>query len=108
MSPLGTGGNSEVWRVSGDDGRSGALKVSKHRRGDRLARFLDEIEFLVGRDPGPGVLPLIDLAPEGARNPLWYVTPEAIVLSSTIGDDVPVVERVTAVRDIAGTLAGLA
>lgn len=106
MSPLGTGGNSEVWRVSGDDGRSGALKVSKHRRGDRLARFLDEIEFLV--DPGPGVLPLIDLAPEGARDPLWYVTPEAIVLSSTIGDDVPAVERVTAVRDIACTLAGLA
>jgi hypothetical protein len=62
--PLGEGGNGEVWLVATADGRTGAVKVVSPREGEegqyRLARFRDEIGFLLAHPDFPGILPLLD------------------------------------------------
>ena len=60
-SRIGGGGNGEVWAVSGDDGRSGAIKILRVRRGAeglyRLGRFSDEIGFLLAHPEFPASFP---------------------------------------------------
>lgn len=105
---LGRGGNGEVWLAQSPAGESAAVKVLSRRGGDRLPRFLTEIEFLLTQDPGPGVLPLIDhdLAVT-AGNP-WFAMPVATPILEALGPDSPPEQVVTAVRDIAAVLARLA
>jgi hypothetical protein len=61
--PLGSGGNGEVWRVRGDDGGAGAIKLLGRggRSGRyRLGRFRDEVRFLLAHPEVPGILPVLD------------------------------------------------
>ena len=110
---LGGGGNGEVWRVENADGRTGAVKVLHSRRGRegryRLARFKDEIGFLLAHPDFPGILPLLDnRICDSLDEPSWYVMPEAIPIRQALGDDPGPEVVVGAVAEIADTLAALA
>jgi serine/threonine protein kinase len=110
---LGGGGNGEVWRVEGADGRTGAIKVLSVRRGRegqyRLARFKDEIGFLLAHPDFPGILPLLDSCIcDRPDEPSWYVMPVAKPIRQALGGDPGPGMVIGAVAEIAGTLASLA
>jgi Protein kinase domain len=110
--PLGSGGNGEVWRVRGDDGRTGAIKLLGRggRSGRyRLGRFRDEVQFLLAHPEVPGILPVLDSCiSDDPGQPSWYVMPEAVPIREALGDDPAPGMVVVAVAEIAGTLAALA
>jgi hypothetical protein len=113
QSRIGGGGNGEVWAVSGDDGRSGAIKILRVRRGAeglyRLGRFRDEIGFLLAHPEFPGVLPLLDSHLSGdVAERSWYVMPVAIPIQLALGEDPEPRAVITAVAEVAGTLEALA
>ena len=89
--PLGSGGNGEVWRVRGDDGRTGALKLLGRggRPGRyRLGRFRDEVRFLLDHPDVPGILPVLDSCiSDDLGQPSWYVMPVAVPIRDALGDD---------------------
>ena len=109
--PLGSGGNGEVWRVKGDDGRTGAIKLLGRggRSGRyRLGRFRDEARFLLAHPEVPGILPVLDSCIcDDLGQPSWYVMPVAAIREA-LGDDPAPGEVVAAVAQIAATLAELA
>lgn len=110
---LGGGGNGEVWQVETADGRTGAVKVLHAREGDegqyRLARFKDEIGFLLAHPDFPGILPLLDSCiSDNLGEPSWYVMPVATPIRRALGGDPGPDVVVGAVAEIAGTLAALA
>jgi len=110
---LGGGGNGEVWRAEADDGRTGAIKILSTRRGRegryRLARFKDEISFLVAHPDLPGILPLLDSRiSDDLDEPSWYVMPIAKPIREALGRDPEPGVVVAAVAEIAGTLESLA
>lgn len=110
--PLGSGGNGEVWRVRGDDGRTGAIKLLGRggRSGRyRLGRFRDEVRFLLAHPEVPGILPVLDSCiSDDLGGPSWYVMPVAVPIREALGDDPAPGEVVAAVAQIAATLAALA
>jgi serine/threonine protein kinase len=108
LERLGRGGNAEVWLAEQEDAKA-AVKVLRRAEADRLARFRDEIAFLLSGDPGPGVLPLIDHSlPDSPILPPWYAMPVARPLEEALGEEPSAYDVVSAVAEIAETLARLA
>ena len=110
---LGGGGNGEVWRAETADGRTGAVKVLYAREGDegqyRLARFKDEIGFLLAHPDFPGIVPLLDSCiSDNPGEPSWYVMPVATPIRQALGGDPGPDIVVGAAAEIAGTLVALA
>lgn len=109
---LGQGGNAKVYRAENvETGVHAALKEINARRVNRepYQRFVTEIETLRRIGDRPGILPLLDAnipeSPSEGDQP-WLVMPVAELLRSALADaDLAAV--VTAVAEIAGTLAGL-
>jgi serine/threonine protein kinase len=110
---LGGGGNGEVWRAETADGRVGAIKILYTRRGRegryRLARFRDEIGFLLAHPDFPGIVPVLDSRIcDNLDEPSWYVMPVATPIRQALGADPGPGTVIGAVAEIAGTLAALA
>lgn len=113
---LGGGGNGEVWRVKASGGRTGVIKIlhppRKNREDEgryRLARFKDEISFLIAHPNFRGILPLLDnRISEDLAKRSWYVMPEATPILKTLGSDPEPGLVVAAVAEIATTLTALA
>jgi hypothetical protein len=112
MDRIGGGGNGDVYHCTGTDGAEAAIKVLKRdrrRRRDRIARFRNEVHFLLSQTDRRGVLPLLDHAlphdPDGAS---WYVMPVAVPLVAALGTAPELPQVVEAVGHIARTLADLA
>jgi serine/threonine protein kinase len=111
--PLGKGGNGEVWRVTGADGRPGAIKILFGVKGKggryRLGRFRDEIAFLLAHGDVPGILPLLDSdISEDPAEVSWYVMPVATPIRDALGNDPDPGTVVAIAAGIAETLASLA
>jgi hypothetical protein len=111
---IDAGGNGEVWAVTGDDGRDGAIKILRRRGGGggegayRLGRFKDEISFLVEHPEFPGVLPLWDsFVSDDPRELSWYVMPVAVPVRKALGPDPAPRAVLAAVAEFAGTLTAL-
>ena len=110
---LGGGGNGEVWRAEASDGRTGAVKVLHAGEGDegqyRLARFKDEIGFLLAHPDFPGILPLLDSRiSDNLDESSWYVMPGATPVRQALGADPGPDVVVGAAAEIADTLVALA
>ena len=110
---IGKGGNGEVWAVTADDGRHGAIKILQGHPGEegiyRLGRFRDEISFLIAHPDFPGILPLLDSQVSADPSELsWYVMPVAVPILQALGKDPEPRGVVAAVAQIAGTLEALA
>lgn len=116
LDRIGGGGNGDVYRCSGavraGEGMEGAVKILRRdraARSDRIARFRNEVDFLVRRGNQPGVLPLLDHAlPDDPAQPSWYVMPLAVPLVTALGVSPEPSAVVTAIGRIAQTLASLA
>jgi serine/threonine protein kinase len=102
-------------RLSGasrDDGEDVALKVIEATKTqlEPYRRFIQEIEFLQGLGDFPGVLPLVDAhlpeRPSSADRP-WLAMPIATPIAVALAD-APLETVVTALAEIAATLARLA
>jgi hypothetical protein len=111
MDRIGGGGNGDVYHCS-TDGAEAAIKVlkrDKQRRRDRIARFRNEVRFLLSQAGRPGVLPLLDHAlPDDPAAPSWYVMPVAVPLVAVLGTAPELPQVVEAVGYVARTLADLA
>jgi serine/threonine protein kinase len=116
LERIGGGGNGDVYHCRGTDeetdGVEAAAKVLKRSRAgrrDRIARFRNEIDFLVRRGSHPGVVPLLGHAlPDDPDQPSWYVMPLAVPLVTALGPSPELSNVVTAIGRIAETLASLA
>jgi serine/threonine protein kinase len=109
---LGGGGNGQVWTACTVDGRTGAIKILSQRRGRegtyRLARFKDEISFLIKFPNFPGVLPMLDShISEDPADPSWYVMPVAIPIRKALGSDPEPMAVIAAMTAIASALSAL-
>ena len=108
IDQLGRGGNGEVWRCVGPDGTEAAIKVLLNQRSpERLARFRNEIAFLLGPGQRPGVVPILDHDLSGAGR-VWYVMPLAVPIRAALGPDPAPEQVVEAIAAITETLADLA
>lgn len=110
ISPLGEGGNGEVWKARHDDGSLGAIKILRATPPERYERFKAEIEIQSRLSDRKGILPLIDAEMPNQLskgNFAWLVTPVAIKLDEHLVNADPE-SVVQAISDIADTLAGLA
>lgn len=108
---LGKGGNAHVWLAEGSGGDLVALKILIRVKGDGYLRFRQEVSFLEGLGPRPGVLPLLAHSlPERPTqtDPAWFAMPVANSLQEWLGEDPPLHEVVSAMQGIANTLADLA
>jgi serine/threonine protein kinase len=104
--PLGEGGNSVVWRVTGPTHEAAAIKFLT--RFDRYKRFRDEVRFQQEHSQHAGILPLLDAylpdLPSKGNRP-WLVTPIALGLSQYVeGTEDKLSAAVRSVRDVAFTL----
>jgi hypothetical protein len=108
LEKLGQGGNGEVWRCRGQDGVDAAIKVLlKQVNRERLGRFCNEIEFLLGPGQREGVVPILDHN-LGGIGKIWYVMPLAVPIRSALGPE-PTPERVVdAMAAVTQTLGALA
>jgi serine/threonine protein kinase len=105
---LGGGG-----RAVAADGRAGAIKILIARHGRegqyRLARFKDEIDFLLRHPDFDGVLAMLDgRIADDLSQPSWYVMPVATPIQQALGADPGPRAVVAAVAKIASTLQALA
>jgi hypothetical protein len=74
-----------------------------------MARFRNEIDFLISRGDRPRVLPLIDHhLPDDPAEPSWYVMPLAVPMARALGTFPDLAHVVEAIGQVAMTLAGLA
>ncbi len=107
---LGKGRNGEVWETPGTDDRTYAIKIfNYHPSNDRLRRFKSEVKTLRKHRSNPGILPLLDISLDtGNGKPLWYMMPKAIPIRVALGNDPEPTQVVSAMAEIAGTLADLA
>ena len=110
--PLGRGGNATVWNAAKDDGSAVALKILNTTKADRESykRFVQEVGFLRQHSADNGVLPLLDShLPErpSSRDRAWLAMPVATPIRAAL-DGAPLDLVVTAVAEIAATLARLA
>ena len=107
---LGSGGNSEVYRATRDDGGSYvALKVlnTRRRESERFRRFLAEVEMLSQLGNRSGILPMIDhnTAPDAEH--AWMAMPIASLLKQALGEGASPEDVAGAVAAIAKTLASI-
>jgi hypothetical protein len=110
VTPLGIGGNAEVWQASSDSHEEVALKLLAQRKVDAepYRRFRDEIEVLRRVANVPGVLPLIDfnLPSEPSRsNPAWLSMPVAELARNALGESPDLMQVVLAVQAFADVLS---
>jgi serine/threonine protein kinase len=104
---LGSGGNGEVWQCIDQGQHDQAIKLLKsHSNSERLARFRNEVGFLLNQGPRRGIIPIVDHRLD-ATSP-WYVMPLATPIVKALGVDPLPKTVVEAVAEIAGTLAELA
>lgn len=77
---IGDGGNGDVWRVSGRDGKPYAIKVLRKLDNEAYARFRFEIEALNKLGDMAGIVPLLDkhLPDNPKKDKPWFVMPLAI------------------------------
>ncbi len=112
LGRIGGGGNGDVYRCRTTDQAEAAIKILRRDirgRRDRMARFRNEINFLISQGDRPGVLPLIDHhLPDDPALPSWYVMPLAIPMTQALGVSPDLADVVNAVGQIARILAGLA
>lgn len=109
VSPLGCGGNGEVWRSTHSEFGEAALKVLTSRKGDRWQRFCDEVQVMEKLGARPGILPLIasKLPAPPSRAQAWLATPIAEPVVEALGAAPSLTAVVDAVLAFASTLAGL-
>lgn len=111
LDRIGGGGNGDVYRCTGTDGTEAAIKALKRtmsRRRDRIARFRNEVRFLLSHGRRPGVLPLLDHAlPDDPAEPSGYVMPVAVPLVEALVTAPELPHVVEAIEHIARTLADL-
>ena len=108
---IGSGGNADVWRARGDDGREAAIKVLRQTGKERVERFRTEITALTSFGDHPGILPIFEWdVPERRtqENPAWLAMPIAELMETALGLDPEIDVVVGALADIASTLAWLA
>jgi serine/threonine protein kinase len=108
---LGAGGNAKVWRARGKSGEDMALKILNRPRGERYQRFRHEVALLERLGERPGLLPLVDChlpSSPTQGDPAWLAMPIAQSLKDHLGDERALEEVVSAVHEIAVTLAALA
>ena len=76
---IGGGGNGDVWKVSGNDGKPHAIKVLRNLEKEAYARFRFETEALNKLGGMPGILPLLDkhLPNDPKKERPWFVMPLA-------------------------------
>lgn len=109
---IGGGGNGDVYQCRNSAGLEAVVKILKRaqaRRPDRMARFRNEVDFLLTHGQRPGVLSLLDHAlPDDPRLPSWYVMPRAVPMTTALGPQPEFRDVVDAMRRVAQTLADLA
>ena len=111
LDQLGAGGNADVWRATDGD-REVALKVLKTRRPDseQYARFRNEVGVLQALRDEQGILPILEasLPDQPSRDRLaWIAMPLARLIRPAL-EDATLSQVVSAIRDIADTLARVA
>ncbi|MGI8519012.1 MAG: protein kinase domain-containing protein [Actinomycetota bacterium] len=80
-------------------------------RGERFQRFRHEVALLEKLDERPGPVPLVDChlpSSPTRRDPAWLAMPIAESLKDHLGDERALEEVVSAIHEIASTLAALA
>jgi hypothetical protein len=113
-TPLGIGGNGEVWEARRDDGLRVALKIlrSRNPESEPYARFRAEVRVMTTVKDDPGVLPLLDYSlPERPirGNPAWLATPVATLIRDALAQqDATLHDTIDAMATIAETLDRLA
>jgi hypothetical protein len=109
ISPLGRGGNGEVWRAEHPHWGEVALKLLSSKKGDRRQRFSDEIAVLRELGDHPGVLPLIaaKLPDDTSKERAWLAAPVAEEVAEALGAESALVEVVQAIHAYAVALADL-
>jgi serine/threonine protein kinase len=106
ISPLGAGGNGEVWRAT-RDGQETAIKLLHAIDVDRFARFRNEVRVLQMLGEHPGIVPILDSGlPDQptVADPAWFVMPLATPLADHLGPTPSLEAAVGAVASIAETL----
>lgn len=111
VEPLGSGGNAEVWKATGSDGHSAALKVlhNKNPNSEPFKRFQAEVTLLLRLGATEGLLPIIDanLELNASQSFAWFAMPIATPIRKAL-EETPAIEMVVrAVADIATCLAKL-
>jgi serine/threonine protein kinase len=107
-SRLGNGGNGDVWKAVGPDNSVVAVKLLRTPRDrERMARFRQEVRFLVSDPNREGVLGILDSDLAPARGRPWYAMPLAALLASALGKDPAVEAVVEAFVAYSATLARL-
>lgn len=83
LSPLGGGGNGEVWIAENLKGEKAAIKILKKLKPIAYARFIDECKVIRENQTIPGVMPMFDyyLPEEISELMAWYVMPIATPIS---------------------------
>ena len=112
LDRIGGGGNGDVYCTKAADGTEVAIKVLKRdrrRRRDRIARFRNEVRFLLSHGRRSGVLPLLGHSlPDDPAEPSWYVMPLAVPLVEALGTAPELPDVVDAIGHVARALADLA
>jgi serine/threonine protein kinase len=113
LEELGTGGNATVWRAR--QGASGEVALKIIDTGtpstERYQRFQREVEILERLRDRPGILPMLDYHfpdPPGRRKHPWLTMPIATRIDIHLGANPPLRDVVTAIAQVAATLADLA
>lgn len=111
VSPLGRGGNAEVWRAQDEDGRRVALKLlfTQKKKTEPYRRFCQEVRVQSDLKNRSGVLPIVDFSlAGGGTGPAWIAMPEAEGIREHLGTAPTLESVVAAVAEIASSLAELA
>lgn len=110
LSPVGKGGNGEVWKARDKDGREVAIKFlfQRHLNSSRYERFVSEVSYHEKLGNRKGILPLIESylpsAPSRTDRP-WLATQYATPLANALdGMNNDFIHTVEAVRTISLTL----
>jgi serine/threonine protein kinase len=112
LEELGQGGNGVVWRAKRGS-QIAALKVLSKvdPQIESYLRFKDEISLLRSLGNQPGILPLIDASiPDNPtkKNRAWLAMPVATGIRTSIGERPSLETIVTAMAEVAISLANLA
>lgn len=113
LSTLGSGGNAEVWRATGNDGTSAALKILYNTKlhDEPYRRFKAEVKVVQNLGDQSGILPLINYnVPDNPSQqyPAWLAMPIATPILKALGSEPRLETVVDAVATMADTLTSLA
>jgi serine/threonine protein kinase len=111
-TPLGSGGNAEVWIASRTSGERCALKLLRQRNAESepYRRMVAEVEAMKRIGTHRGTLSLIaySLPPRPTKEkPAWIATPVARPINQALDSEAKLREVVVAIRSIASTLGDL-